>query len=110
MLLCIGSEFEMSKFPEWEKLKVDDLYPSQIRKVIHEIITSELSSENQSMHFTLNRTVLDEVGNANSAGCPIHYSEVFVFVNGKIIPLLSIKNEAWLSHFTLGDVFNQEKL
>ena len=58
---------------------------------------------------TLNRTVLDMVTSADSKLCIIPYESVYIRKNtGEEIPLLSVMDEAYLSHFSLGDMFDRK--
>jgi hypothetical protein len=102
--------------------------PAEIRAAVYALQAAEdhtreawemLSPENafkaspfpEIQFCTMNRTVLDMVtsAKANYVG-PVTFDEVVVWVEGRgLVPLLDLKDEAWLSHFTLGDLYDREK-
>jgi hypothetical protein len=82
----------------------EGMLPQEIR----DTITSYQNSELNVTIVTLNRTVLDMVTSADSKGCIIPYEDVIIRkMSGVEVPLLDIVDEAWLSHFMLGDVFDR---
>ena len=94
--------------------------PSEIRRGLREMIVAEearLDADPEGLEtriVTMNRTVLDEVvcaGWSKNAGPgSITYEDVYLWKDGRLVPLLDAHDEAWLSHSFLGDIFDREML
>ena len=73
-------------------------YPSELRLWAERV-------DKRSVVITLNRTILDLVGNHD--GCLWNYSEVYYFDNNKVKPITDKWNPDWMSHFVFGDLIDR---
>ena len=88
-----------------------NLYPDTIRKQIQVLLDREEEGLPEHHIFTLNRTILDMVKSVGSKdNVPLSYEDVFLFSDGKLVPLLDIRAEDWLCHFALGDLLERGEI
>ncbi len=108
------NDIASGKCPGYQPLFCDDVRPEAIRKAIEaKLATEEYNRAHnpgakEYKHVTMNRTVLDMVqyaGSKNNYG--ISYEDCEILIDGRLIPLLEWRSEAWLSLFALGDVINR---
>lgn len=117
MKIAIAKPEDLAGNPEWEPFEIDFLTPTEIREQIHKMILAEeeiLDSDKPAIEFqiiTMNRTVIDLATSAliKNPG-PLDYEDVFIWKEGKLVPLLDWHDEEWLQHFTLGDLFDRAML
>ena len=116
MKLAVATAEEMGfkggvRSPGWMLFHTDFVRPSEIRARIEALIRAEDSGGTENHLVTMNRTVLDMVTHPNSK-CPgpMGYEDVLVWSveTGGLVPLLSLHEEDWLAHFSLGDVIDRE--
>lgn len=104
--------FGMSKlYADWLILHTAFLTPREIREVIQEFLEREEHEDIEFKLITMNRTVLDMVKHPESKNASsLTYEDVFIWKDGRLVPLLDLYDEDWLSHFALGDLFDRNAL
>lgn len=108
MRIAIGKPTEVGG--EWTPFPNDPfMHPHEIRVGLHKMLDSEEAPDAPELSIvTLNRTVLDQVGMEGTKRNPrITYENVFVWDGDKLVPLLDIREDIWLVHFSLGDLFDR---
>lgn len=108
VILCVATTEEMTPFLHegWRRIPTDDLYPHEIRRVLDKILAEDRAADSETRWFTVNRTILDHVGDVTHKWAPpIDFENVFLIdEEGKMIPLLEFHEPSWLCHFSFGDV------
>ena len=117
MKIAIGKPSDVGA--SWTPLVTDFRTPQEIREDLHERLAferrgdlSRTGSNNgieskddpnrESWLVTTNRTVLDLVRPEGAIG----YEDVFVWGQGRLVPLLELHAADWLTHFALGDLYD----
>jgi len=92
----------------WEPMFTDFMLPEDIRNYVRELLETEESTLREIKRCTMNRTVLDMV---RSEGL-IVYEDVFVWREDRkrLVPLLELHTEDWLSQTRLGTLFERGEL
>jgi hypothetical protein len=100
--IAIGKPSEAGA--SWTPFVTDFRSPQEIRADIHHRLTLESKEDpdRESWLVTTNRTVLDLVRHEGAIG----YEDVFIWSQGRLVPLLEIHAADWLTHFALGDLYD----
>lgn len=90
------------------------MHPSKIRSGIYDLYEKDIEAAMQETEVcvvTMNPIVLNMITacSAKNAG-PVCYEDVWVWHSGELVPLLSLHDSNWLSHFSLGDLFSRGDL
>lgn len=101
-----------------ERFFTDNLFPEEIREDVYasiKLAEDEKDSEGIETYLqTMNMTVMDLIQSSDSKNFDpkqnIAYEDVFIWRGGKLIPLLELRDEAWLSHFNISELFNRGEL
>lgn len=121
MKLAVATPEEMGfhegvseRFSGWVLFPTDFVRPSEIRARIYALILDEDDDETDATEYklvTMNRTVLDMVTHPEiKCPGPMDYDDVFVWSDEAedLVPLLTLHEEDWLVHFSLGDIIDRE--
>lgn len=88
-------------------------YPNEIRETVKALIAKEEQTGVELNVVTMNRTLLDMIrasGSKNAADLDLYYEDVLLWDGEKLSPLLEHYSTEWLSHFSLGDLFDRGEL
>jgi len=95
----------------WTPFLCEFVHPLEIRRRILVLLEAEESGQPENLIITLNRTVLDMVTHPNSKSVvPLGYDDIEVWDGEKLVPLLTLHSWEWMSHFSLGDLFDRGEL
>lgn len=95
----------------WVWKSFDDRYPAEIRSYIRELLDLEGRINDEIFLMTLNRTVIDMIRHKYSKEfLGLSYDDVYVDLDGELVLLTELHDQEYLSHFSLGDLFERGEI